>query len=62
MSTVKTLLCLFKDDEKKEFCLRNRNSDYLFTGINKKYFDLVDSDEICIAEEKIGRASCRERV
>lgn len=58
MGIVKTLLCLFKDDEKKEFCLRNRNTDYLFTGINKKYFDLVDSDEICIAEEVIRLNKC----
>lgn len=52
MSTVKTLLCLFKDNDKMEFCIRNRNTDYLFgSKDSKQYYDIVDSDEICIAEE-----------
>lgn len=54
MSTVKTLLCLFKDDNKKEFCLRNRNTDYLFdTKDLKESYDVIDSDDICIAEEVV---------
>lgn len=54
MSTVKTLLCLFKDDTKKEFCLRNRNTDYLFgTKELKQCYDIINSDDICIAEEVV---------
>ena len=54
MSTLKTLLCLFKDNDKMEFCIRNRNTDYLFDNKElKNFYDTIDSDDICIAEEVV---------
>lgn len=40
----RTLICLFKDDSKKEFCIRNRNIDFFGTQF-RRYLDAIPQDD-----------------
>ena len=49
----RTLICLFKDDKKKEFCIRNRNTDFFGSQFQKCLNSIPTGEDYSLVQETI---------